>query len=103
MSVFEPERLARLPSFLEFYRPVINAAQSAIERIQASTNCPWWLAIGSLTLCVRLSMVPFLILQIKSTAPLARAMPDLRLLTDVATHSARVPVPALRHFRAITR
>ncbi|CAG9331148.1 unnamed protein product [Blepharisma stoltei] len=72
------EAISRLPPFLEFYRPVIEATQHIIENIQLFTGCPWWISIGILTLLVRSSMIPFLFLQMKSMSPLARAWPDHR-------------------------
>ena len=104
---FDGDRIARLPAFMEFYRPVINAVQGSIESIQQYTSCPWWLAIGSLTVLVRLSMVPLLLLQMKTTPPLARAMPDLRLLFDISRSSQTRTLSKMYnftgHFRQITK
>lgn len=38
---FDTEKLTTLPAYLEFYRPVIDTAQSMIENIQAYSGCPW--------------------------------------------------------------
>lgn len=69
---FDGMRLTRMPKWLEFYSPVIEGTQHLVEAIQHTTQCPWWLSIGLLTLAIRSTMTPFLILQMRSVRPLAK-------------------------------
>lgn len=76
-------KVAQLPSWMEWYRPAITATQGAVESIHAALGCPWWLSIALLTAGVRFSTVPFLYLQLKSFGPFAKAMPEFRLLKEL--------------------
>lgn len=76
-------KVTQVPTWMEWYRPAISATQSAVESIHAALGCPWWLSIALLTVGVRLTTVPFLLLQLKSFAPFAKAMPEFRLLKEL--------------------
>ena len=73
----------QIPSWMEWYRPAITTTQAAVETIHSALGCPWWLSIALLTVGVRLTTVPFLILQLKSFAPFAKVMPEFRVLKEL--------------------
>ena len=97
------EAVIRMPSFLEFYRPVIETTEHTIESIVAFTGVPWWLSISMLTLTIRLSNLPLLYLQYRAMRPLATAMPSYRLLFDVTKHSTASPFKKLSCIWTSTR
>ncbi len=65
----------------------VSYKQVCIESIQDFTGLPWWVSIASLTVVVRLTMVPLFLQQFKAVGPIAGAMPDLRLLTELTKSS----------------
>lgn len=81
------EALVKLPPFMEFYRPVIEMAERAIENTVDATGLPWWLTIGLLTVGIRVSNFPMLFLQYKAMSPLALAMPSYRFLGEILKDS----------------
>ena len=81
------ESFIKLPKFLEFYRPVIESAEKAIESIVSFTGLPWWLSISILTVCIRVSNIPFLVLQFRSMSNAAKAMPEYHVLFDILKNS----------------
>jgi len=76
-------KVTQVPAWMEWYRPTISAMQGAVESIHAVLGCPWWLSIALLTVGVRFTTVPFLILQLKSFGHFAKAMPEFRLLKEL--------------------
>ncbi|OMJ83618.1 hypothetical protein SteCoe_15406 [Stentor coeruleus] len=81
------EALVKLPPFMEFYRPVIEMAERAVESTVNTTGVPWWLAISLLTVGIRASNFPMLFLQYKAMSPLALAMPSYRFLGEILKDS----------------
>ena len=81
------EAIIRLPSFMEFYRPVIEIAEHSIQSIVHYTGLPWWLSISLLTVAVRSSNFPLLFFQYRAMAPLATAMPSYRFLGEIFTET----------------
>ena len=78
-----PEALIKLPSFLEFYRPVIESTEHIIENIVHFTGMPWWFSIGVLTIGIRVINLPLLFLQYRAMSPLAKVIPNYRLLNEL--------------------
>jgi membrane protein insertase Oxa1/YidC/SpoIIIJ len=77
------EALVRLPAFLEFYRPVIQATEHLVEAVVASTGLPWWAAISIFTVSIRTANLPLLVMQYRAISPVAVAVPNYRLLGQV--------------------
>jgi membrane protein insertase Oxa1/YidC/SpoIIIJ len=74
---FDGVRLTQMPKWLEFYAPVVEGTQHLVEAIQHTTQCPWWLSIGLLTIVLRSSMVPLVMMQIRGMSPLAKVTSSL--------------------------
>ena len=66
------DKVVSLPVWMEWYRPAITVTQSMVESIHLSLGCPWWCSIALLTVGVRLTIVPLMLLQMKSTQPFAK-------------------------------
>lgn len=81
------DKIATLPPWMEFYKPVIEHSASWVEAIQGFTGCPWWLSIACLTFGIRATMAPWLVLQMKSLGPLAKTGPEFRVLLDLLKYS----------------
>ncbi|OON16411.1 inner membrane protein, partial [Opisthorchis viverrini] len=61
--------------------------QALLEALHVSLDLPWWAAIATTTLCIRLCLFPFIIGQRRSLAKYGDAMPRLTLLQERMTNA----------------
>ncbi|KAL8130650.1 hypothetical protein V2J09_019805 [Rumex salicifolius] len=63
----------------EDYLPPIQVVVSLLDWIHDSTGLPWWITIASSTLMLRISLFPFLVVQLHKLKRIAECIPTLPL------------------------
>jgi YidC/Oxa1 family membrane protein insertase len=82
LQLHHHDQHALLCTSTETAGPLLGAVQDALQALHDTTGLPWWATLVTATLCVRSSLLPLALYQMRASARFGGAMPYMLQVKD---------------------